>query len=82
MHISGPGDPSTAQGPDCPSENRAGNSDEAFKTTRERRLTLCLECPALRKYLKVPKTEQCGICMCFVRIKSAVPSEKCPAGLW
>ncbi|KAB2929254.1 MAG: hypothetical protein F9K24_20335 [Leptonema illini] len=62
--------------------SKAKPADDDLKSIRERRLQLCLECSALRRWLKVPGTEQCGICACFVRAKTALKSETCPAGLW
>jgi hypothetical protein len=60
---------------------------ESFRERYNARLSVCLGdgtdiCPSLRKWIPIPKAEQCGICGCFVRAKAALPKESCPAGFW
>lgn len=81
MGCGGCGTPeATAYNHDC--KDYPGQMPESFRATRDSRLAICLDCPALRKWIKFSKMEQCGLCGCFVRLKTMVSSEKCPFGLW
>ena len=44
---------------------------------KERRLTLCRDCPHFR-----PKTTRCGQCGCFLNIKAKLAIVSCPIGQW
>ncbi|MBU43312.1 MAG: hypothetical protein CMN76_08845 [Spirochaetaceae bacterium] len=70
-----------AESGDC-RKNTTAPIPEGFRDRRNERLAICLECPALKRYVKISKMEQCGLCACFVRAKTAVPWERCPAGFW
>jgi hypothetical protein len=41
------------------------------------RMSICHECPELRKI-----TNQCKKCGCFMNVKSKLNSAKCPIGKW
>lgn len=44
---------------------------------KERRLTICRECPHFRH-----KTTRCGQCGCFLNIKAKLAIVNCPIGQW
>jgi len=62
-----------------------------MKTIQWERLRRCQGCPqrldvALRRMIPhnkvVTYSHRCNLCKCFLRAKTAIPSERCPAGIW
>lgn len=45
--------------------------------TRDERLLVCETCPFFDR-----ETEQCDLCGCFVELKAALATEKCPDNRW
>lgn len=50
---------------------------EEIEIMAEQRLAICKSCEHLRE-----KFTQCGLCGCFMEIKSRFPDQKCPANKW
>lgn len=54
----------------------SGNKTLVEDFVREQRLTLCRECP------QFTPEERCVECGCFMKVKSAFVTSKCPLGKW
>lgn len=59
----------------------AEHAKNGFKNAQEeekqRRLSICKECPHL-----IPDSMRCGQCGCYLETKAAWASSKCPIGKW
>lgn len=49
----------------------------AKDTTADERLAICNECEHF-----VKDTERCGVCWCWMKIKTKLPGESCPLQKW
>lgn len=54
----------------------SGNKTLVEDSVREHRLSVCRECP------KFTPEERCVECGCFMKVKSAFVTSKCPLGKW
>jgi hypothetical protein len=54
----------------------SGNSTLVEDSVRNSRLTICRSCP------KFTPEERCVECGCFMKVKSAFVTSKCPIGKW
>lgn len=60
----------------------------ASKKVQVERLTACLSCEfrvnliSGRKDNHIGKLDQCSECSCFIKVKSKLENEKCPASKW
>lgn len=53
-----------------------GNNTLVDDSIRENRLSICRSCP------KFTPEERCVECGCFMKVKSAFVTSKCPLGKW
>lgn len=54
-----------------------GRDDVLVETDRSKRLEICSTCPEYVSYVKM-----CGMCKCFMPLKSWIKGAVCPAGKW
>lgn len=54
----------------------SGNKSLVDDDVRESRLSICRACP------KFTPQERCTECGCFMKVKSAFATSKCPLGKW
>jgi hypothetical protein len=48
-----------------------------FASNHEERLNVCKECPLFQ-----PKYSRCGICKCYMKVKTKLKHMSCPKGFW
>lgn len=56
-----------------------GNDVVASVEEQQRRLSICNDCPSLRK---LGALRQCSICGCAVQVKAKLLSSQCPIDKW
>lgn len=62
----------------------AGREIKASKELRDQRLNICKGCPNIKYedrifgFIKMKPQPRCGVCGCYLRLKSSLSSEECP----
>lgn len=50
---------------------------ELFASNHEERLNVCKECPLFQ-----PKYSRCGVCKCYMKVKTKLKHFSCPQQKW
>jgi len=61
--------------------------EQADKELKEKRREICNDCPKKRGKFKLlgitfAKRDQCVVCLCDIKNKTAIKLERCPIGKW